>query len=211
MCKTIFVGTVLGVAICLSAAAFSQELAQSGARAGAGGPVPAPPGAGGGGTVFLEAPGQPAYGPGLAPVYMPGGRRDSREAELNAKVQDALNKYTVAKDDDGRQAAKKQLQAALTDLFDVKQKEREEEIKQIEERVVKLRETLRKRDSMKQELIEHHLTTLIQDAEGLGWGSDGGPFRASVRATPDGNAFYRIERGRDPSVPVLPSVQPRRE
>jgi hypothetical protein len=200
MCKTIFVGTVCAVAICLSAAAFSQELAQSGARAGAGGPVPAPPGAGGG-TVILEAPGQPVYGTGSQGAYWLGGRRDSREAELNAKVTAALDKYTAAKDDDGRQAAKKQLQAALTDLFDVKQKEREEEIKQIEERVGKLRETLRKRDSMKQELIEHHLTTLTQDAEGLGWGSDGGPFRASVRP-------YLIERA---PLPSLPPVQPKRE
>ena len=98
----------------------------------------------------------------------------SREGELNAKVQEALDKYTAAKDDDARQAARKQIQAALTDLFDVRQKEREEEIKQIEERVAKLRETLKKRESMRQDLIEHHLTTLIQDAEGLGWGSEGG-------------------------------------
>jgi uncharacterized protein YicC (UPF0701 family) len=120
----------------------------------------------------------------------------SREAESNAKVQEALNKYTAAKDDDAKQAARKQLQGALTDLFDVRQKEREEEIKQIEERVAKLRETLKKRESMRQELIEHHLTTLIQDAEGLGWGSDGGPVnaRAVIRTGPDGNSFYRFEQ-----------------
>jgi hypothetical protein len=132
----------------------------------------------------------------------------SREGALNAKVDQALNKYTAAKDDEAKQAAKKQLQGALTDLFDARQKEREEEIKQIEDRVAKLRETLKKRESMRQELIEHHLTTLIQDAEGLGWGSDaaaGAGARAVIRTGPGGNAFYRIEQpGALAPIPVPP-------
>jgi hypothetical protein len=134
----------------------------------------------------------------------------SREAELNTKVDEALKKYSAAKDDEAKQAARKQLQGALSDLFDVRQKEREEEIKQIEERVAKLRESLKKRESMRQELIEHHLTTLIQDAEGLGWGSDAGAgARAVIRTGPGGPAVYRIEQpGAAPSVGPVP-VAPR--
>jgi hypothetical protein len=188
MCKTILGGMTFGVAICIGVAAFGQ----AGARSGYDSAAP--------------------YGAGFAsPRMMPPGRM-SKEAELNAKVQEALDKYTAAKDDEAKQAARKQLQGALTDLFDARQKEREEEIKQIEERVAKLRETLKKRESMRQELIEHHLTTLIQDMEGLGWGSDarsivgeslGGG--AVIRTGPEGNAFYRIQQ---PGAAAAPSVSP---
>ncbi len=184
MCKTIFFGIAFGATICLSAAAFGQNAPTSGYDASA--PYPAI------GT----------FAPGMRPP-----ERMSKEAELNVKVQDALNKYTSTKDDEAKQAARKQLQGALTELFDARQKEREDEIKQIEERVAKLRETLKKRESMRQDLIEHHLTTLIQDAEGLGWGSDGGAIgaRAVIRTGPDGNSFYRIQQ---PGAAPLPSVSP---
>jgi hypothetical protein len=181
----IVAGMAFGAAICFSAVAFAQSSAAGGYDA--------------------SAP-RFEYVPRVMPPM-------SREAELNAKVQEALNKFTAAKDDEAKQAARKQLQGALTDLFDARQKEREEEIKQIEERVAKLRETLKKRESMRQELIEHHLTTLIQDAEGLGWGSDAGSVigaRAIMRA-PGGSAVYRIEQpGTAPApapVPVVPRAR----
>jgi hypothetical protein len=182
MCKTIFYGIAFGAAIGLNAVAYGQS-------SGAGGYDAAAP------YVQFAAPG------------MRPPERMSKEAELNGKVQDALNKYTAAKDDEAKQAARKQLQGALTDLFDARQKEREDEIKQIEERVAKLRETLKKRESMRQDLIDHHLTTLIQDAEGLGWGSDGGAIgaRAVIRTGPDGNSFYRIQ---PPGAVPTPSVAP---
>jgi hypothetical protein len=182
MCKTIVFGISLSMAIFFNAAAYGQSSAAGGYDAS-------------------------AYTPWVTPVVRPP---TSRDAELNGKVQEALNKYTAAKDYDAKQAARKQLQGTLTELFDARQKEREEEIKQIEERVAKLRETLKKRESMRSELIEHHLTTLIQDAEGLGWGSDTGPgARAVIRTGPGGNAFYRIEQpGTVPSVAPVP-VAPR--
>jgi hypothetical protein len=170
MCKKTLFGLLCGAVVCAASAAFSQESAQSTSELAPGEPAALPPV--GGGIVVQTGPDRPnAY---YAPMMIGRSPRSSREGEFNAKVQEALAKYTAAKDDDARQAARKQIQGALTDLFDVRQKEREEEIKQIEERVAKLRETLKKRESMRQDLIEHHLTTLIQDAEGLGWGSEGG-------------------------------------
>jgi Spy/CpxP family protein refolding chaperone len=184
MCKTICFGIACGAATLLSGAAFGQTAATSAYDAA------------------------PSYGPTVIStrgVMSPGHM--SKEAELNGKVQEALDKYTAAKDDEAKQAARKQLQGALTELFDARQKEREDEIKQIEERVAKLRDTLKKRESMRQELIDHHLTTLIQDAEGLGWGSDSGAIgaRAVIRTGPDGNAFYRIQ---PPGAVPTPSVAP---
>jgi hypothetical protein len=194
--------------------AFSQSSAQSGPEPGLGVPVAVPPA---GGIVVQTEPDRPnAYY-----TFQRGGMMRppdaSREGELNGKVQEGLNKYTAAKDDSGRQAARKQVQDALTDLFDVRQKEREEEIKQIEERVAKLRETLKKRESMRQELIEHHLTTLLQDAEGLGWGSEGsgravGGYGTLVPTPGRGaNFLYRSEPLGAGQPVIAPSPVPRRQ
>jgi hypothetical protein len=203
--KTLF-GLLCGAAVCGASVALSQVSAQSGPDPAPGEPTLRP---GGGGIVVQTGPDRPnAY---YAPMMIGRTPGSSREGELNAKVQEALNKYTAAKDDDARQAARKQIQSALTDLFDVRQKGREDEIKQIEERVAKLRETLKKRESMRQDLIEHHLTTLIQDAEGLGWGSEGGISAGgmvpgySLPGTRS-NFIYRAEPGVGQPMPAPPTV-----
>lgn len=121
-------------------------------------------------VVVEHAPGQQAYGFAL---FSADDGNPHREAELNGKITQLIQQYTAAKDEEARRSARDKLQSALGDLFDLRQKEREDEIKEIESRVAKLRETLKKRESKRQELIEHHLTTVINDAEGLGWGGDG--------------------------------------
>jgi hypothetical protein len=131
-----------------------------------------------------------------------------RDMELSAKISEDLQNYTAAKDDSGREKAKKQLQNALGELFDLRQKEREEEIKQIEERVAHLRETLKKRDSMRQDLIDHHLTTLIQDAEGLGWGNDGPAVGIGGPVVGPGGASYSVFSRRAGNYAPLPSPVP---
>jgi hypothetical protein len=152
--KTVF-GLLFVAAICGAMITFSQVFAQDGPVYVQRGPV-----------LDSRSSANVFYYPSVD-----GGNR--RDAELNAKIDEALHKYTAAKDDGQRDDAKKQIQSSLAELFDVRQKEREEEIKQIEDRVAHLRDTLKKRESMRQELIDHHLTTLIQDAEGLGWGTEG--------------------------------------
>jgi hypothetical protein len=146
-------------------------------------------------------------------VFSPESPNAPREAQLNLKITEIIQKYTTAKDEEAKRAARDQLSTALGELFDLRQKQREDEIKHIEDRVAKLRETLKKRESKRQELIEHHLTTIIQDAEGLGWGSD----------TTGGNALYLRQPGavvggnrtfdvRTVSpVPVLPALPARQQ
>ncbi|HEV3416900.1 MAG TPA: hypothetical protein VG056_08815 [Pirellulales bacterium] len=168
MRKTTFFGLLSVAAICGAAVTFNSVLAQERADLQ--------------GLPTLRPPDRPTYvqresvldsGAGNVIYFGSGNAENRRGAELNAKIDEALHKYTAAKDDGQRDDAKKQLQSSLTELFDIRQKEREEEIKQIEDRVAHLRDTLKKRESMRQELIDHHLTTLIQDAEGLGWGTEG--------------------------------------
>lgn len=134
------------------------------------------------------------------------------ETQLNAKIGEVVQQYLAAKEDDAKRAARDKLQTALGDLFDVRQKEREEEIKEIEARVTKLRETLKEREAKRQDLIEHRLTTLIEDAKGLGWGNDGAAgnalyYRTPMMIPPAGGG--RVIETRP--LPAPPGVAPRRE
>ncbi len=181
---------VISLSLCIAAGAAMVAMGQSGA--------PYPP-----------LPTQPSYG---YAVFDAKDFGPQREAQLNHKIGECVQQYLAAKDDDARRAARDKLQTALGDLFDARQKQREDEIKEIETRVTKLRETLKKRETKRQELIEHHLTTLIQDAEGLGWGNDaqGGNalyYRTPMMVPAGGRA---IELRTEP-VPVPPGVAPRRE
>lgn len=184
-------GLLFAEAVCGGLVAFGQSSAEQGPVIVQRGSIGS---AGQGNAFFWRADGE-------------GGQKHG--AELSAKISEELQKYTAAKDDNGREKAKKQLQNALGELFDLRQKEREDEIKQIEDRVAHLRDTLKKRDSMRQDLIDHHLTTLIQDAEGLGWGSDG-PGAGINYAPSTGAANYRVYQGRTGGygVPSIPAHEP---
>src|SRR6266566_2686069 len=104
MRRKLFYGSMVGAVLCGASVAFSQQSAQSGAELAPGDPLAQPPG--GGTAVFETGPGQPnAY---YAPMMIGRTPGSSREGELNAKVQESLKKYTAAKDDDARQAARKQ-------------------------------------------------------------------------------------------------------
>lgn len=204
------------VGCCFAAAACGTfDLLRPGAGQTLGG-FPAPP-------VSTAAPvtvtTQPGQNFGYA-VFSPDNSNAPREVQLNLKITEIIQKYTAAKDDDAKRASRDQLSAALGELFDLRQKQREDEIKQIEDRVAKLRETLKKRESKRQELIEHHLTTIIQDAEGLGWGSDAAGANAFYARQPGAPAFggnrFDVRTVTPlpspvPVLPALPSTQPRGE
>jgi hypothetical protein len=140
-----------------------------------------------------------------------GDASEQKEAALNAKINEELEKYSEAKDDDAKGAAKVALLMRLGELFDVRQKEREDEIKQIEARVAKLRETLKKRADKRQELVEHHLTTLIQNADGLGWGDDSGHGNVMYYRTPvmqpSSTGNFTVPRGPGGPVPFTPQAK----
>jgi hypothetical protein len=182
----------MSLSLCVAAGAGTVAMGQSGG--------PYPPGAG-----------QPAFG---YAVYDAKDGGPQREGQMNRKVSECVQQYLAAKDDDARHTARDKLQSALGDLFDLRQKQREDEIKEIETRVSKLRETLKKRESKRQELIEHHLTTLIQDAEGLGWGSDAQSRDVLYYRTPmmvPASPGRVIETRPVPAPELAPGVAPRRE
>lgn len=94
-----------------------------------------------------------------------------QDAKLEEQVQHTVAAYS---DPNTESKMREDLRIELSELlgqqFDARQQRRELEIKQIEERVKKLREALEKRSAAKEKIIERRLNDLLTDAEGLGWG-----------------------------------------
>jgi hypothetical protein len=177
MAVKFLLGTFVAAGVLITAASVQSQVAP-----GAGAPpVPALP------AVEPTAPRavtlEPAQG-GPNDVYRQYGSDDGR---LDKETRKAQKEWLDAKDESARAAARDKLAKVLSQQFDQRQKRREEEIAQIEARVQKLRETLRKRAEAKERIVSSRLDQLLRDAEGLGWGDDD---VRGYRSSSFGSALY---------------------
>jgi hypothetical protein len=120
---------------------------------------------------ILDGRGQPQVIVRMVPVsglakYLP------KKNELNQHVQQGVAAYQATTDEEAKRKIEAKIEALLGELFDVQQEEREAQLKPMEERVKKLRETLSKRGAMRDDLVQLRLKVLLQDADGMGWGPD---------------------------------------
>lgn len=95
-----------------------------------------------------------------------------KKSQLNQSLQQSVAAYQAAADEAARDVLQEKIETQLSELFDVQQQEREAQLKPMEERVKKLRETLNKRAAMRDNLVQLRLKVLLQDADGMGWGPD---------------------------------------
>jgi hypothetical protein len=71
---------------------------------------------------------------------------------------------------DGEQAdAKKKLREKLAQIFDLQQQRRNHEIQKIEDRLAKLKETLKKREAVKDSIVDRRVETMTGGVDELGW------------------------------------------
>jgi hypothetical protein len=108
-----------------------------------------------------------------------------KDSELEGTVHTFLQMYSAAENDNDRAEIRENLTKTLVEQFAIRQQRREREIAEIEARVKRLRDALKKRADAKQKIIEQRLNELLSDAEGLGWGDAG----ASGFAPPGGGRF----------------------
>ncbi len=124
-----------------------------------------------------------------------------------------------AKGDDDRKAAQKKLDEALSKYFDEDMVQREKDLKEVEERVTKLRELLERRRASKQEIIDLEAKVALNQANGLGFydgEATGGPvvhpFFSYGKSTSSSNVAggfgSQITAPRVKSVPPVPPVKP---
>jgi hypothetical protein len=115
------------------------------------------------------------YDDGRSVTYLPGpldAEGQKLLGEEQAAAQEARNLAQQAQQGESETAkadAKKKLREKLVAIFDLQQQRRDGEIKKIEDRLAKLKETLKKRDAAKDSIVDRRLETLTGGVDELGW------------------------------------------
>jgi hypothetical protein len=99
-------------------------------------------------------------------AFFSGGRAGTNVSSAIRKAAEAVRD---AKGDEAKSAAQKKLTELLSTCYDDDMVQREHELKQIEERLTKLRELLDRRRTKKQEIIDLQTKVALNEAEGLGF------------------------------------------
>jgi hypothetical protein len=152
---------------------------------------------GGGGIVYQAGPGWAGdmVGYGLGPGHDDPelSKLIQSEHELDRQSDDLVRQYGATEDYTQREKLRTQLREVLGKQFVAQQQRRERELVRVEERLSKLREQLKKRNSARDTIIDRRLETLTSDADGLGWtppasggpqGLGGGIFGGQTRPRP---------------------------
>lgn len=124
------------------------------------------------------------FGMGPGPDDPETARLMQQENELDRQSHELIQKYSEAEDPLVREKAKTALREMLIKQFDLQNQRRELELKRVEERLSKLRDQLKKRNDARAQIVDQRLEHLVNEAEGLGWGSPAG-----------GNAGLQFGRG----------------
>lgn len=117
-------------------------------------------------------PGSPSF-PGRVNFARPGNFPfypvTVQEVGVSREAEQLAQRYTAEKSDAEREKIKNQLTELLKEQFDQRQKRHEEEIKQLEAQVKKLRDLVDKRQENRREIITRRLDQILREAQGLGW------------------------------------------
>ncbi len=98
-----------------------------------------------------------------------GYQRMLKMRKLEQECNDLVQKYRKETNEETRKTLRGQLAQIASELFDIRQANREQEIKRIEEELARLRNNLQKRKSSKQEIVDHHLKGILGEKEDLEW------------------------------------------
>jgi hypothetical protein len=106
----------------------------------------------------VERPGTP-YNPFGGVSFVPNGPAD------------LAHQYAKATKEEEKKEIRVKLADSLNKEFDELARRQQAELDQLEKQVENLKVVLKKRKDSKSAIVERRLEQLIQDAEGLGWGS----------------------------------------
>ena len=94
---------------------------------------------------------------------------NAEEANLAREAEELGRKLGDAKGSEDRSKIKTQLTEVLEKQFDLRQKRHQDEIKELEAKVKKLKDLVDKRQENRKEIVAKRLDQIMSDAEGLGW------------------------------------------
>ncbi|MGQ0633078.1 MAG: hypothetical protein ACT4QC_00560 [Planctomycetaceae bacterium] len=120
-----------------------------------------------------------------------------QDINLEEQVEQAIEQYAAAETDEARATARVSVKDLLEQQFSLRQEQRMRQIAEMEGRVRKMRDTLRRRAGEKEQLIDREWNELLSNAEGLGWGDLlGGALRQAA-----------FQQQQQPGQPVQPGQQ----
>ena len=122
---------------------------------------------------------------------------------VTSTIRKAAEAVRDAKGDEEKSAAQKKLAEVLSKCYDDDMVQREKELKQIEERLTKLRDLLERRRAKKQDIIDLQTKVALNEAEGLGFYDSERPAKVGpFTVTLPGN---RVEASSGTVVPAAPT------
>jgi hypothetical protein len=104
----------------------------------------------------------------LEDSYKERNEQMKKEKELEIDVELYALKCKSA-DKANQQNLKKDLQTALSQLFDIRESQKQEEVKQLEKRLQELKESLQARKQNKDEIVQRRIQELLGDSRYLRW------------------------------------------
>jgi hypothetical protein len=93
-------------------------------------------------------------------------------ADLGPRTHEAkklAETYAHESSESARVTIRKQLTALLMEQFDDRQKRHQDEIKQLEAQIKKLKDLIDKRQENREDIISRRLDQMLKEAQGLGW------------------------------------------
>lgn len=102
---------------------------------------------------------------------IPGYPQSQEERDLEIKTHDLVVRYKEMKNEVERKALFDDLSEVVTKQFNLRQKSRNDELKQLEEQLKKLQAIQEKRESARAEIIGERVNQLLLESEGLSWGA----------------------------------------
>jgi len=107
------------------------------------------------------------------------GQSESNEMMASElQVAKLLREFQNA-DESDRKDIVDQINVEVLKQFELRQAAREKELEELEEQLAKLKEKHQKRESMKDEIISARVNDLLNNLQGLGWGSEPMPMSSS--------------------------------
>ncbi len=111
----------------------------------------------------------------LNPLQNKRTRLAGRENELNRESQRLVREYSRTEDESKRRELEAELRKTVDDHFSIKQRLRTEELADLEAKIKKLRSRHQRREDARGRIVQDRVEQLLREADGLGWGSGGGP------------------------------------
>ena len=92
---------------------------------------------------------------------------EEKEDKIDQEVHKDVNQYKSATDQAAKASLKKQVSDLAGQQFDIRQQARELEVKRLEAELARIRESIKKRNDNREQIIKHHVAQLLHEEDDL--------------------------------------------